>query len=255
MGKAREVLRLKFASEISGREIAAILGMSNSTVSRILERAAHSRIDSSALDTLTDPQLQKILYPHKAGPPLSSLKVVPDFEKIIAEIRTTKKLTVWLCWSEYKERYGDAGYGYSWFSSKIVSLTKQDEISMRQNHIAGEMCFVDYAGTTVPIWDKDKGKVGFEAEIFVATLAMSGESFIQAHRSTDLESFLLGHRDAFLSFGGVPAGLRSDNLRSAVVKNTRQELELNRSYLEFCRHYGVIPSPARPFRPKDKAKV
>ena len=43
-----------------------------------------------------------------------------------------------------------------------------------------------------------------------------------------------------------------DNLKTGVIKNTRTELILNRSYQEMAEHYGTAIIPARPVRPKDK---
>ena len=46
---------------------------------------------------------------------------------------------------------------------------RQQKRSMRQFHKAGEKCFVDYAGATVPIINADTGEIR-EAQIFVAAL-------------------------------------------------------------------------------------
>ncbi|MFQ6901082.1 MAG: hypothetical protein ACLRTC_17445 [Coprococcus sp.] len=37
-----------------------------------------------------------------------------------------------------------------------------------------------------------------------------------------------------------------------MIKNTRTELVLNRSYHEMAEHYGTAIIPARPVKPKDK---
>jgi transposase len=46
-----------------------------------------------------------------------------------------------------------------------------------------------------------------------------------------------------------------DQLRSAVRGPDRYEPDINATYLEMAQHYGVVVMPARPRRPKDKAKV
>jgi hypothetical protein len=59
-----------------------------------------------------------------------------------------------------------------------------------------------------------------------------------------------------LSFlGGVPEVLVPDNLKAGVKSPDRYEPDLNPSYQEFARHYGVAVVPARVRKPKDKAKV
>jgi len=63
------------------------------------------------------------------------------------------------------------------------------------------------------------------------------------------------HQRAFRFFGGVPALLVPDNLRSAVSQACRYSPEPNATYQELARHYGTAILPARPYKPQDKAKV
>ena len=46
-----------------------------------------------------------------------------------------------------------------------------------------------------------------------------------------------------------------DNLKSGVNKACRYEPELNPSYHQLAAHYAVAVVPARPYKPKDKAKA
>ena len=46
-----------------------------------------------------------------------------------------------------------------------------------------------------------------------------------------------------------------DNLKSAVFKPDRFDPGLNRTYAEMASHYGTAILPARPYKPRDKAKV
>ena len=61
-----------------------------------------------------------------------------------------------------------------------------------------------------------------------------------------------GHVHAYSFFGGVTRILIPDNLKTGVIKNTRTELILNRSYREMADHYNTAIIPARPLSPKDK---
>ncbi|BCK01474.1 hypothetical protein bsdcttw_45140 [Anaerocolumna chitinilytica] len=54
------------------------------------------------------------------------------------------------------------------------------------------------------------------------------------------------------TLGVVTRILVLDNLKTGVIKNTRTELILNRSYYEMAEHYGAAIIPARPIKPKDK---
>jgi transposase len=53
----------------------------------------------------------------------------------------------------------------------------------------------------------------------------------------------------------VPEIVVPDNLKSAVTKPCRYEPELNTTYADMAQHYGMAIIPARPYKPKDKAKV
>jgi transposase len=59
----------------------------------------------------------------------------------------------------------------------------------------------------------------------------------------------------FSFFGGVPRLIVPDNLKSGVNHASFYDPEINRSYGMMASHYGVGVLPARPRRPKDKAKV
>jgi len=59
----------------------------------------------------------------------------------------------------------------------------------------------------------------------------------------------------FEAWGGSPAILVPDNLKSAVTDPCLYEPRVNRSYAELCRHYGAVAIPARTYHPKDKPKA
>ncbi|MBL9041635.1 MAG: hypothetical protein JNM83_08545 [Myxococcales bacterium] len=46
-----------------------------------------------------------------------------------------------------------------------------------------------------------------------------------------------------------------DNLTSAVTRACRYEPTVQRDYQELAEHYGAAILPARPYKPRDKAKV
>ncbi len=56
-------------------------------------------------------------------------------------------------------------------------------------------------------------------------------------------------------FGGVPAALVPDQLKSGVTRSCMYEPEAQRTYEELAEHYGTTVLPARPAHPRDKAKV
>src|SRR5438445_599356 len=60
---------------------------------------------------------------------------------------------------------------------------------------------------------------------------------------------------AFQFFGGVTEAIVPDQLKSGVVVPCRYEPGLQRTYDEFAQHYGTVILPARPAKPRDKAKI
>ena len=125
---------------------------------------------------------------------------------------------------------------------------------MRQSHRAGEKLFVDYAGQTVEVVDPATGEVR-QAEIFVAVLGASNYTFAEATWTQTLPDWIGSHVRAFAFFAGVPELVVPDNLRSGVAKAHRYEPEINPTYADLARHYGVAVLPARARRPRDKAKA
>ena len=69
------------------------------------------------------------------------------------------------------------------------------------------------------------------------------------------EAWITAHVNAYRFFGGVTRILTSDNLKTGVLENSRDETVLNKSYQEMAEHYGTAILPARPRKPKDKAFV
>jgi len=55
--------------------------------------------------------------------------------------------------------------------------------------------------------------------------------------------------------GGVPRQIVSDNLRAGITRACFYEPLVNRTYADMASHYGTAVIPARPYKPRDKAKV
>ena len=89
----------------------------------------------------------------------------------------------------------------------------------------------------------------------MAVLGASSYTFCEATPGQDLASWVGSHQRAFEFFGGVPELVVPDNLKAGVTKPSYYEPELNRTYEEMGEHYGTAILPARPRRPRDKAKV
>ena len=164
-----------------------------------------------------------------------------------------KGVTLQLLWHEYKQ-VNPEGYQYSQFCNLYRHWEKKLDVTLRQEHRAGEKLFVDYAGQTIPIIDPATGEVT-QAQIFIAALGASSYTFAEASAAQDLPSWIRSHVHAFQFLGGVPEILVPDNLKVGIKKPCRYEPDINPTYLELAQHYGITVIPARVGRPRDKAKV
>ena len=125
---------------------------------------------------------------------------------------------------------------------------------MRQRHPAGERLFVDYAGHTIDVACPKTGEIR-TAQIFVAALGASNYTYVEATWTQSLPDWISSHVRAFAFLGGVPAQVVPDNLKAAVIKACFYDPAINRTYGDMAAHYDTAIVPARPRKPKDKAKV
>jgi len=251
MRKIKEVLRLKFQYGHSNKQIAQSCNIARSTVREYLDRAGKAGFSWPLDPSLDDAFLEKTLFPPQPVLPLSP-RTMPPMEYLHQELRR-KGVTLQLLWHEYKQGNPE-GYQHSQFCHLYRQWTKKLDVTLRQEHRAGEKLFVDYAGQTVPIVDPATGEIT-QAQIFIATLGASSYTFAEASASQDLPSWIRAHVHAFEFFQGVPEILVPDNLKAGVSKPCRYEPDINPTYLELAQHYGTTVIPARIGHPRDKAKV
>ena len=250
MRKIREVLRLYFAAALSIRAIARSVGTSPSTVADYLRRAEGSGLSWPVPEAVDDAWLERRLFP--ALPPSSPSRPLPEWSEVHRELGR-KGVTLSLLWQEYKALHPE-GLQYSWFCEQYRAWAAKLDLVMRQEHRAGEKLFVDYAGQTVPVVDPETGKVR-EAQVFVAVLGASSYTFAEATWTQTLPDWTASHVRAFEFFGGCTELVIPDNLRSGVSRADRYEPDLNPSYHDLARHYGVAVLPTRVRRPRDTAKA
>jgi transposase len=176
----------------------------------------------------------------------------PDFIVLQSELRKHPHLTLQLLWEEYRAQQPE-GYGYSRFCDLYRRWQQTQDVVLRQEHRAGEKLFVDWAGTKIPLCPSNAGAKA--ASVFVAVLGASNYTFAYATANQDLPHWIEAHVRAFEFFQGVPQLVVPDNPRTGVDRACRYEPDLNRTYHEMAQHYGVAVLPARPYKPRDKAKV
>ena len=250
MRKIREVLRLYFAAALSIRAIARSLGTSPSTVGEYLRRTKVAGVSWPVPEAIDDAGLERRLFP--ALPSSHTSRPLPDWSEVRRELRG-KNVTLALLWEEYKAIHPE-GLQYSRFCEQYREWTGKLDLVMRQEHRAGEKLFIDYAGQTVPVVDPETGEER-QAQVFVAVLGASSYTFAEATWTQTLPDWTASHVRAFEFYGGCPELVIPDNLRSGVSGAHRYEPDLNPTYHDLARHYGVAVLPARVRRPRDKVQA
>jgi transposase len=252
MRVVREVLRLTFAG-VSKREVARRTGLASSTV-----RATIARFQSLGLiwplpETVTDSDLEAKIY-KSAGKKQGHRRIIePDWASLHREMKR-KHVTLSILWDEYIEAHPE-GYRYSRFCELYRSWEGKISVTMRQAHLGGDKLFVDYAGDTASVViDRLTGEIR-KAQIFVAVLGASSFTYAEATWTQSLADWIGAHARAFEAIGGVTRLLVPDNTKTAIIKACLYEPQVNRTYTEMAAHYGTGVLPARPRRPRDKAKV
>lgn len=250
MRKIVEVLRLKWDCKKSHRQIAESCAISISTVSDYVNRAKAAGLSWPLPTDLDEEKLNALLF-RKKGKDSSVQRPVPKWEAIHVELKK-KGVTLLQLWIEFKAEHPE-GYQYSQFCSLYRKWKKSVDPCMRQDYQAGEKLFVDYCGQTVPVVDRASGEVR-EAQIFVSVLGASNYTYAEATLTQQLPDWIGSHVRALEWYGGCPELIIPDNLRSGVSRSCRYEPDVNPSYQEFAKHYGITVIPARVRKPRDKAK-
>lgn len=250
MRKIKEALRLRYACGLGIRRIAKSLGLSHSTVSELMGRAATAGLGWPLPDDLDEMALEACLYP--GNPEGQPERPGPDWHRVHLELRR-KGVTLQLLWLEYRETYPD-GYQYSRFCELYRLWRGKVDVVMRQHHRAGEKMFVDWAGATVRIVDPESGEIR-QAPVFVAVLGASSYAYVEICQDLTLPYWITAHTRAVEYFAGVPEIVVPDQPRTAVKSPCSYEPDLNPTYQEWAVHYGTVVIPARLRKARDKAKV
>jgi len=247
----REILRLN-SLRYTQRQIAASVHSSRNTVSDVIQLASDAGLSWPMDDSYTNEMLYAALYPNRLA--AVNPRKEPDYNYIHKEL-AKPGVNLTLLWSEYCAEcnaHGQTPYMYSQFCDKYRHWARLTKATMRINHKPGDAMQVDWAGTTIKYQDSVTGD-SYDAYVFAAVLPCSCYAYIEACDDMKTTNWLLCHVHAYNYFGGVTRLLIPDNLKTGVVKNTRYDTVLNRSYEELAEYYNTAVIPARVRHPKDKS--
>ena len=217
MRKIHEVLRLAHDQGLGIRAISKSIKASPSTVGDYLRRAKVAGLTWPLPADMDEATLEGLLF--KPPAPKNKQRRYPDFAYIHEE-RKRKGVTLALLWQEYKAEYPD-GLQYSQFSEKYRVWRGKLDVVMRQEHRAGEKLFVDYAGQTVPVVDRDTG------EIRETQMALPLLEWVKRKKRGSLVGQLgIAHGD-LLSRSGVGVKEESRACEGSSLRPTERRLSLH----------------------------
>jgi transposase len=126
------------------------------------------------------------------------------------------------------------------------------EATLRFETAPGHQGQVDWG--TSKVW---LGDHLVRVRFFALVLGYSRRMFACAFRSERLANLTAGHEAAFAWFGGSPRELLYDNPKTIVTGRNGEtgEVEMNATFRDFLRHYGIRPRFCRPYRARTKGKI
>lgn len=247
----REILRLN-SLKYTQRQIAASVHSSRNTIREVIKLTDEQDLSWPLDDQLTNEKVYALLYPERLE--AVNPRKEPDYNYIHKELaRSGVNLT--LLWTEYCVECNSIGrtpYMYTQFCDKYRDWARITKATMRINHKPGDAMQVDWAGTTIPYYDRVTGET-YDAYLYAAVLPCSCYAYVEACDDMKTTNWLLCHVHAYQYFGGVTRLLIPDNLKTGVVKNTKYDTILTQSYAEMAEYYGTAIVPARVRAPKDKS--
>lgn len=146
----------------------------------------------------------------------------------------------------------DFNHGYDSIKRYVRKIAKQNpKVSIRIHTLPGEEAQVDFGKGALTLKNGRYVRPWF----FKMVLSYSRHSYEECVWTQDVETFIRCHEHGFETFGGVPAVIRLDNLKSGVLTAHLFEPQLNPVYTAFAKHYGFAPLPCLPGKPEHKGKT
>ncbi len=195
---------------------------------------------------LADTRLRQVTWP--------AIAVHHDY--ITAQVKAGVRMST--IWQRLRDEHGLAASVASlrrYVTANIPEEARRAQVTVwspRQAE-AGEQAQIDY-GMLGRWLDPASGRLR-TVWAFVMVLACSRHMFVRPVLKMDQRAWTECHVEAFAFFGGVPARLVPDNLKTGVDKPDLYDPKINRSYAELAAHYGCLVDPARALKPRDKARV
>ncbi|WP_430818008.1 IS21 family transposase, partial [Carboxylicivirga marina] len=250
MSKVRKVIQFHHQGKAK-QFISRYMGLSRNTVKKYIALYRVLNLTIDEINQKSDSELEKIFSRDTEDVLSPKLKKVYDFFPHMERELKKTGVTKHRMWKEYHQKHPE-GLKLSQFKAHYLRWSKKVNPVMHMEHKAGDKMFIDYAGKTLEIINKETGEVE-QVQFFVAILGASQYTYAEASPSQQKEDFITLVENALHFYGGVPAAIVPDNLKSAVIRSSRFEPTINETFMDFAEHYGTTILPARAYRPRDKS--
>ncbi|MEN8649437.1 IS21 family transposase [Streptomyces sp. 21So2-11] len=244
----------------SQHDVAGSLGVARRTIRRYVEPAIAAGFvpGGPPVAEAEWAALVKEWFPHLTDTRLRQV-TWPDFDRhreyIVEMLRAgVTKATIH---QRLRDEHGVTGSVASFKRYVVANLAEdamRDKVTvLRADPEPGFEAQIDYG--MLGSWTDPRTGGSHRIWAFVMVLSHSRHMFVHPVISMDQASWTASHVEAFAFFGGAPARLVPDNLKTGVDKPDLYDPKLNRAYAELAAHYGVLVDPARARKPKDKPRV
>jgi len=213
MSNIRHILRLHSQNQTLS-EIIVQTGIHRPALNRIIKEFKKSGLSFDDINELSDVDLEDLFKKTEddQGERLKTLySLFPSIDKELKR----KGVSKLLLWEEYRQQHPD-GASKSAFLFHFSQWKARTIPVMRMPHKVGDKMFIDFAGDKLSITEKESGKLRL-VEVFVAILGASQLTYVEAVKSQKKEDFVMACENALQYYGGSPAAIVPDNLRSAVT--------------------------------------
>lgn len=185
----------------------------------------------------------------RLGPSGPQSRCEPFRELILAKM--AEDLSAKRIWQDLVET--GAAVGYDSVRRFVQRLGRTRSFPFRRMECGpGEEAQVDFGSGAPVVTPEGKRRKTY---VFRIVLSHSRKAYSEATFTQTTEDFFRCLENAFAHLGGVPKTLVIDNLKAAVAHPDWFDPELTPKVQAFCRHYGTVILPTKPYMPRHKGKV
>jgi transposase len=237
----------------SQRRIARELGINRETVSRYVhlwktEAKPAGNAPTGSKDSKPASNAPIGSIEERSSGPISHCEV---YRQII-EQKVEQGLSRQRIWQDLRDEYG-SDVSYHSVRRFVNHLGKNSPIPFRRLECRpGEQAQVDF-GTGAPVITQDGKRK--KTHVIRVVLSFSRKSYSETVFQQTTDNFIRCLENAFWHFGGVVETLVIDNLAAAVKRADWYDPDIHPKIQSFCRHYGTVILPCKPYTPRHKGKV